>query len=197
MLRSIRLIFFLLFIGIPAMPALAQVAVNAPALSTIVISNSAKDIEIHVANLLKQQLNLDSALSLVDDSAEDLRLRLNFVEDETRKIPRLLIQIDTTVLVQDEDGQAISQSISIAAAADISFPDSEITKLLQWTNAWNSRILPVRVFVSGNQLLTATSVLITESEPVTEERVLGSFLGVVRAWPAILRDLETNGLTYE
>lgn len=96
-----------------------------------------------------------------------------------------------------KDKQATSQSISIAAAADITFPDSEIDKLMQWTNAWNSRVLPIRVFVSGNRLITATYVLITKSSPVSATLFIGNFLGVIRAWEAVLRDLKANGLSYQ
>ena len=53
-------------------------------------------------------------------------------------------------------------------------------------------MLPIRVYISGGRIYTGAFVLGTINEPATSNRVLSSFLSVVRAWPAIIRDLQAN-----
>ncbi|MFP6771653.1 MAG: hypothetical protein VCE74_04865, partial [Alphaproteobacteria bacterium] len=55
-----------------------------------------------------------------------------------------------------------------------------------------ARMLPIRVFITANRVYTGAAVLGTRDEPASSNRVLGSFLSVVRAWPAVLRDLRAN-----
>ena len=158
----------------------------------ILVTNSAKDIEILLAKLLKQQLKLESSLKLVNDNSDNLRLHIPIGADEMRGIPRMLCVIDTAVVARDEDGNAVSQTISIAATADLKFTNNQMPRLLQWANAWNARMIPIRIFVADHRVYTGMSVLGTASEPTSTDRVVGSFLGVVRAWSAVMRDLRAN-----
>ena len=158
----------------------------------IPVTNSAKDIEISLAKLLKQQLKLESSLKLVNDDPENLRLHISIAADEKQGIPPVLSVIDTAVVARDKAGNAISQTISIAAAANLSFTRDQMPKLLQWANAWNARMIPIRIFIADNRVYTSIYVLGTASEPVSTDRVVGSFLGVIRAWPAVMRDLRVN-----
>ncbi|MBT4045157.1 MAG: hypothetical protein HOF11_16780 [Rhodospirillaceae bacterium] len=158
----------------------------------IPVTNSAKDIEISLAKLLKQRLKLESSLKLVNDDPENLRLHISIAADKKQGIPPVFSVIDTAVVARDENGNAISQTISIAAAANLSFTRDQMPKLLQWANAWNARMIPIRVFIADNRVYTSIYVLGTTSEPASADRVVGSFLGVVRAWPAVMRDLQVN-----
>lgn len=159
---------------------------------SIPVTDSAKDIEILVAKLLKDQLKLDSSLKLVNDNPENLRLHIPIGVDEKQGIPRVVSVIDTAVVARDKDGKAVSQTISVAATADITFTKEQLPKLLQWANAWNARMIPIRVFIADNRVYTGMSVLGTITEPTSTDRVIGSFLGVVRSWSAVMRDLRAN-----
>jgi len=137
-----------------APPALAQTAAGkattAAAVSAVSIAsvpipvtNSAKDTEIALAKLLKDQLQLNSSLKLVDGDPDYLRLLVTFRTDEKQGIPRVFAVIDTAVVARDRDGNAVSQSIYIVATADIIVRKDLAPKLLQWSNAWNDRMLPI------------------------------------------------------
>ncbi|NQV61374.1 MAG: hypothetical protein HQ502_17035 [Alphaproteobacteria bacterium] len=158
----------------------------------IPVTNSAKDIEISLAKLLKQQLKLESSLKLVNDDPENLRLHIPIGTDEKQGIPPVLSLIDTAVVARDKDGNAVSQTISIVATANLNFTQDQMPKLVQWANAWNARMIPIRVFIADNRVYTGIYVLGTTSEPVSTDRVIGSFLSVVRAWSAVMRDLRAN-----
>lgn len=159
---------------------------------SIDVTNSGKDIEIFVAKLLKDTLKLESSLQLVNDNPENLRLHIPLGANEEQGVPRLLSVIDTTVVARDKAGNALSQIITIAATADLSFTKKQMPKLLQWANAWNARMIPIRVFIADKRVYTGMSVLGTKTEPTSSDRVVGSFLGVARAWPAVMRDLKVN-----
>jgi hypothetical protein len=169
-------------------------APSAAALASVPIpvTNSAKDTEIAIANMLKVQLQLESSLKLVNDDPDNLRLVISFRVDEKQGTPRINSVIDTVIVARDKDGNAVSQSINIAATADIVLKKEQLPKLLRWSNAWNARMLPIRVFIAEGRVYTATTILGTVSEPSTSHRVLGSFLSVVRAWPAVIKDLKAN-----
>ncbi len=158
----------------------------------IPVTNSAKDTEIAIAKLLKDQLQLDSSLKLVNDNPDNLRLVVSFRDNESQGMPRIYSVIDTAIVARDKDGNAVSQTIKIAATADIGIKKEHQPKLLQWSNAWNARMLPIRVFVADGRVYTASTILGTIAEPSTSHRVLGSFLSVVRAWPALIKDLKAN-----
>jgi len=160
--------------------------------ASIEVTNSGKDVEIFVAKLLKDVLKLESSLQIVNDNPENLRLHVPIGADEKQGVPRMLSVIDTTVVARDKAGNALSQTITIAATADLSFTDKQIPKLLQWANAWNARMIPIRVFIADKRIYTAMSVLGTKAEPTSSDRIVGSFLGVARAWPAVMRDLKAN-----
>jgi hypothetical protein len=53
---------------------------------------------------------------------------------------------------------------------------------------------PIRVFIANKQIYTGTSILGTTTEPTSSDRVVGSFLGVVRTWNAVLQDLRAKKL---
>ncbi|MDE0944518.1 MAG: hypothetical protein OSB58_19105 [Alphaproteobacteria bacterium] len=48
-----------------------------------------------------------------------------------------------------------------------------------------------------NPIYTATAVLIAKGDPISKDRVIGNFLGVVQIWPAVMRDLKANKLIGE
>ena len=203
MLQNIQGLAAAVLVTLVAPSALAQTAAGkattAAAVSAVSIAsvpipviNSAKDTEIALAKLLKDQLQLNSFLKLVDGDPDNLRLLVTFRTDEKQSMPCVSAVIDTAVVARDRDGNAVSQSIYIVATADIIVRKDLAPKLLQWSNAWNARMLPIRVFISGGRVFTGAFVLGTINEPATSNQVLSSFLGVVRAWPAVMRDLQTN-----
>lgn len=175
-------------VGVFALPAVAQ---NSQAKgdggaapkgsASIKVTNSGTDIEIFVAKFLKKTLQLEPSLELVNDDPENLRLHIPFGADAKQGTPRMLSVIDTAVVARDKAGNAVSQTITIAATADLSFTEDQMPKMLQWANAWNARMIPIRVFISDKRVYTAISVLGTTAEPTSSDRVVGSFLGVVRA----------------
>lgn len=158
----------------------------------IPVTNSAKDIEIMLAGLLQQKFRLESSLIPVNDDPDNLRLHIPIGADEKQGIPRVLCVIDTAVVARNKDGNAISQTITIAATADHDFTQEQMPKLLQWANVWNARMIPIRIFIADNRVYTAMSILVTASEPTSADRVVGSFLGVARAWAAVMQDLRVN-----
>ena len=93
---------------------------------------------------------------------------------------------------RDKAGKALSQTISIAATADILFKKEQMPKLLEWANAWNARMLPIRVFIVESRVFTATAIHGTLSEPTSSDRVLDSFRGVIQVWASVMRDLRVN-----
>ncbi len=170
---------------------------TAKAPAFIQVTNSAKDIEILLARLLKQQFKLESSLKVVNDDPDNLSLHIPIGAEEKQGIPRVLCLIDTAVVARDKDGNAISQTISIAATADQKFTEEQMPNLLRWANAWNARMLPIRIFIVNTRVYTGMTVLATGSEPASTDRVVGSFLGVVRAWSAVMQDLRANKLVVE
>lgn len=177
-----------LMVGVFALPAVAQ---NSQAkgdggaapkgFASIKVTNSGTDIEIFVAKFLKKTLQLEPSLELVNDDPENLRLHIPIGADAKQGNPRMLSVIDTAVVVRDKAGNAVSQTITIVATADLSFTEGQMPKMLQWANAWNARMIPIRVFISDKRVYTAVCVLGTTAEPTSSDRVVGSFLGVVRA----------------
>ena len=149
--------------------------------ASIKVTNSGTDIEIFVAKFLKKTLQLEPSLELVNDDPKNVRLHIPIGADAKQGNPRMLSVIDTAVVVRDKAGNAVSQTITIAATADLSFSEDQMPKMLQWTNAWNARMIPIRVFISDKRVYTAVCVLGTTAEPTSSDRVVGSFLGVVRA----------------
>ncbi len=108
-------------------------AVSAVSIASVPIpvTNSAKDTEIALAKLLKDQLQLNSSLKLVDGDPDNLRLLVTFRTDEKQGMPRVSTVIDTAVVARDRDGNAVSQSIYIVATADIIVRKDLAPKLLQ------------------------------------------------------------------
>ncbi len=181
MLQNIQGLAAAVLVTLVAPPALAQTAagkattaaavsaVSAVSIASVPIpvTNSAKDTEIALAKLLKDQLQLNSSLKLVDGDPDNLRLLVTFRTDEKQGMPRVSAVIDTAVVARDRDGNAVSQSIYIVATADIIVRKDLAPKLLQWSNAWNARMLPIRVFISGGRVFTGAFVLGTINEPAT------------------------------
>jgi hypothetical protein len=177
-----------LMVGVFALPAVAQ---NSQAKgdggaapkgsASIKVTNSGTDIEIFVAKFLKKTLQLEPSLELVNDDPANLRLHIPIGADAKQGTPRMLSVIDTAVVARDKAGNAVSQTITIVATADLSFTEGQMPKMLQWANAWNARMIPIRVFISDKRVYTAISALGTTAEPTSSDRVVGSFLGVVRA----------------
>ncbi len=195
MLRVIMCLAVALSTGLLASPAGAQTAAAKPKVSDrIAVTDSAKDIEILVAKLLKDAFRLESSLKLVNDNPDDLRLQIPMEADEERGIPRLVGVVDTAVVARDKDGVAISQSINIAAAADLKFSKEQIPRLLQWANGWNARMFPIRVFIADNRVFTGTAILGTTAKPNSSDQIVDGFLGVVRIWSAVIRELKANKL---
>jgi hypothetical protein len=177
-----------LMVGVFALPAVAQ---NSQAKgdggaapkgsASIKATNSGTDIEIFVARFLKKTLQLEPSLELVNDDPKNVRLHIPIGADAKQGTPRMLNVIDTAVVARDKAGNAVSQTFTIAATADLSFTEDQMPKMLQWANAWNARMIPIRVFISDKRVYTAVCVLGTTAEPTSSDRVVGSFLGVVPA----------------
>jgi hypothetical protein len=138
----------MLMVGVFALPAVAQ---NSQAKgdggaapkgsASIKVTNSGTDIEIFVAKFLKKTLQLEPSLELVNDDPENLRLRIPIGADAKQGTPRMLNVIDAAVVARDKAGNDVSQTITIAATADLSFTEDQIPKMLQWANAWNARMI--------------------------------------------------------
>ena len=175
-------------------PARAAGGAKAVASFPIAVTDSAKDIEILIAKLLKDTFNLESSLKIVNGDPDNLRLQIVMSEDKTQSIPRIVSIVDTAVVARDKAGNAISQTIPVAAMADLNFTETKMPALLQWVNDWNARMYPIRVFIANKQIYTGTSILGTTTEPTSSDRVVGSFLGVVRTWNAVLQDLRAKKL---
>ena len=192
MFRAFTGLAVLLFAGLMVSPTLAQSSAGAKTSVLIPVTNSAKDVEILIANLLKEHFKLESSLKLVNDDPENLRLQVPVNVDKKQGIPPIIALIDTAVVARDKAGKALSQTISIAATADILFKKEQMPKLLEWANAWNARMLPIRVFIVESRVFTATAIHGTLSEPTSSDRVLDSFRGVIQVWASVMRDLRVN-----
>ncbi|MDE0943596.1 MAG: hypothetical protein OSB58_14335 [Alphaproteobacteria bacterium] len=203
MIRAFTPLAVLLFAGLVVFPTLAQKAPaqknvaqkNTTAVKTSVlipVTNSAKDIEILIAKLLKEHFKLESSLKLVNDDPENLRLQVPVTVDKKQGIPPMISLIDTTIVARDKAGNPLSQTISIAATADLLFKKEQMPKLLAWANAWNARMLPIRIFIVESRVFTAATIHGTISEPTTSDRVLDTFRGVIQVWASVMRDLRAN-----
>ena len=165
--------------------------------NTLDPSNSNKDIEVKVAKLLKDNLKVEASLKVTDDKGEDLRVVTLFGEDKKKKLPKIAAFVDTQVLKRDKSGKVLAQAISIFSSAEISVKSKDRLKLLEWVNSWNSNALPFRIQVVENVIVVATNLVTTISNPVSEEVILASYLGIIQVWPGIIESLGKSNLLQE
>lgn len=160
----------------------------------ILISDSAKETEVTIVQLLKEKLGLDANLKLVDSEKQDMRVQVIFGANEILKTPQIVLLIDTRILARDKHDAPKSQVISLISYVGKSMqPDKEL-ELLKWTNSWNGKSLPIRFYVSGGQLVAALHLAVYDIAPLSEESFVRSVVSVVQIWPVVIKDLESQGL---
>ncbi len=162
--------------------------------SSILPTNSGKNNEVKISSLLKNKLKVNTSLKVTDNNGEDLRVVTLFGADKKKETPKVVVFIDTKVLSKDKAGLALSQVISIFSMAEIKVITKDRLKLLEWANAWNNNILPIRIQITKNQITAATNLVTTKSSPINENMVLSSYLSIIQIWPAIIKSLEKSKL---
>ncbi len=156
--------------------------------------NSAKEVELQIARMLKSRLNVDAALRIVGDDAENLRLDMRFPPDAQRNVPRRVVLLDTAILGRNGD-EVVAQVIRLVSFADIEFTDPDRARILEWANEWNYKtILPVRLAFTENRLVATTQLVTYADAPVSEDQVVHAFSWAVQVWPHLLADLRQNDL---
>ncbi len=160
----------------------------------IEVNDSLKDTEIRIAQILKDKLKINGSLQIRGDNAEDLMLRVSFNADKEQNMPAIAAIVDVRILNRDKEGKAVAQVVSIASFANIvTKPDSKLA-LLEWANTWNSKTIPMRVYISGNRIIAGRNLLVTRNAPVSESQIVTAFTGVVRAWTTLLKDIRKASL---
>lgn len=161
---------------------------------TIPPANSSKTVEVKIASLLKKKLNINTTLKVIDDKGDNLRVTTLFAADIKKKLPKVIAFIDTRVISQSKTGVASSQVISIFSMAEIKVDTKNRLKLLEWANAWNNNVLPIRIQISKNKIIAATNLVTTKSNPIDENIILSSYLSIIQIWPAIIQSLDKSKL---
>tara|TARA_R110001606_G_scaffold304729_1_gene452035 strand:- start:31 stop:603 length:573 start_codon:yes stop_codon:yes gene_type:complete len=162
--------------------------------STITVSDSLKDTEILLAKILKDRLKVNGTLTIRGDNSEDLVLQIRFNGNAEMNLPEINAVIDTRIVGRDKDGKAISQVISIASSANLKFSPDRNLDQLTWVNKWNSRTVPLILYVQNDRIVASYKLLITTQEPMTAGQFALNFTNVVRSWPALIKDLQSSGL---
>ena len=78
--------------------------------------------------------------------------------------------------------------------ADIKVNAKDRLKLLEWANAWNNNLLPIRIQIAKEEMIASSNLVTTSSTPLNEDRVLQAYLGVVQIWPILLESLKKNDI---
>lgn len=162
--------------------------------ATITVKDSLKDTEILLAQILKDRLNLNGTLTIRGDNAEDLVLRIRFDGNAEQNQPDISAIIDTRIVARDKDGKAVSQVISIASVANLTFSPNKSQEQMEWANKWNSRTVPLNLYLANDRLVASYNILVTRDEPITAGYFAVSFTNVIRSWPPLIKDLQDSGL---
>lgn len=190
MLKNFR--FLMLALGLIAAVSSAHGAENGTA--AITVTNSLKDIEIQLARVLKDHLNINANLSIRGDDSEDLVLKVLFNNNPETGYPQINAVIDARVITFDNEKNPVNQVISIASYAAITLmPDTDMQRL-EWVNNWNRRSVPLTVYVAGDRIVATNKLLLTAKAPMTEGQFAAYFSNTVRYWPALVKDLKNSGL---
>jgi hypothetical protein len=151
--------------------------------------NSAKSIEVKILEILKNRLNVKAKLQVMDAMGEDLRVSATYANGNTKTV----VLVDTKIVNTNTDGVTSSQLINITSASDLNLVSNERLKLLEWSNAWNANLLPVKVRITKDQkILASVDLLITNEGPISEKMFIASYVSLVQIWPTIIDSLEKN-----
>jgi hypothetical protein len=161
----------------------------------IVVADSLKDTELHIAAILKEKMNVSGSLTIPGSNPDDLVLRFTVNASGDVAVPPLHVVIDAPILSRDKSGAVSSQMIGIASYADVKMVPDKHLEMLEWVNRFNSRTTPVRFYVSGDRIVVAWYLLITTKEPVTEEAFLTALKSLIQSWPGLINDMKSSGLT--
>ena len=162
--------------------------------ATVTLKDSLKDTEILLAKILKDRLKINGTLTIRGDNAEDLVLRIRFDGNPELKQPGINAVIDTRIVARDNDGNAVSQVISIASFADLALVPGRNPELMEWANKWNSRTVPLNLYRVNDRLVASYNFLVTKDEPITAGYFALNFTNVIRSWPPLIKDLQEAGL---
>lgn len=163
--------------------------------SSIVVTDSEKDIEIHLSTLIEHEMKLQSNLKVAKQNPENLYIEVRFDKNDKANSPQIVVLIDTTILSRNKESAPISQVISIVSSANLEINTVENrTAILNWANDWNSKMLPIRVYENGGKLFVAATLVTTTITPLSEKRFISSFLSTVQIWPVLKNDLKKHGL---
>jgi len=114
------------------------------------------------------------------------------VADPGGGLPVIAYIIDTQVIRRDKDGTATSQVIGIDSFSTIKPEAGKIGGLLAWANGWNSRNLPIRIYIAGDRIVVGQNLLTTKLAPLSENQLLSAFSTIVQFWPVLLQDLRAK-----
>ncbi len=163
-------------------------------LSFLLVPDSLKDTEIHIGKILLERLKVNSSLQMRKDNPEDLVLRARFNANEEKNIPSIVALVDTRLLNRGKDGKPNAQVISIASFADIKAKKDKVPEILEWANKLNSQTIPLRVYLSGENIVIGRNLFNSRGAPLSENAVIVSFTSIIRAWPGVLADLKKKEL---
>jgi len=108
--------------------------------------------------------------------------------------PEINAVIDTRIVARDKDGKAISQIISIASVANLNVRPGRTQEQMEWANKWNSRTVPLSLYLVNDRMVASYNLLVTKDEPITAGYFALNFTNVIRSWPALIKDLQESGL---
>lgn len=153
--------------------------------------DSSKEIELEIAEGLQKRLKVNYVQQLVNDDPDDIMIAFQIAESRDAERPAVIITVDTTILARDKqnNGVPVSQSIRVYSIGDIALKLEKEIELLRWTNSWNARDFPFRVYFSRGRLTVAQVMTATKGVPVTEQEVTGAFTGVLQIWSIIKKEL--------
>ena len=155
--------------------------------------DSTAEIETRMGKMLQERLKIDVVMESLDDAGENLRVFTLIRANEAMGTPRLATYLDTQIISKSNEQVAV-QVIAVYSTADIELVTTDRLKLLEWVNSWNKSHVPVRAQIEGDRLLLSSNLLLTPLLPVTQERVLFTYLSVSQAWPAVIKSLNGRAL---
>jgi len=160
----------------------------------IVVRDSLKDTEIQIAKILKERLKVDPSLKIRGGNAEDLVLQFKLTGNKETGLPVIAYVIDTQIMRRDRGGKATSQVIGINSFSNLKPVAGKAPALLAWANKWNSRTLPIRIYIAGERIVVGHNLLTTTAAPLSEGQLLSAFGTIVQFWPVLLKDLRAQGI---
>lgn len=157
----------------------------------IALKDSQSTLEKQIASLLKERLKITTTFKNID--ANDLIVECIFAPEPVKEMPGIIAFIDTRILSRNKKKMPASQVVGFASIADIHIIDDKM-RILTWINEWNSRLLPVRIYLKDKSLVASSNLLIEEKAPLSNEQVIRGFVNVVQVWQSIIKDLKKEGL---